>query len=267
MKQLSVNTIRLVVVVVALTFTSLVDPQQLGAKQAPKKPSQVLYDFRVAQISTSRIPVGTQRRVLMKVFRRYLSDENKCNPDFGGSSDSDPLRAARNAGQIVPAIADMATGSFTAAGRTETLYVISVGECNATHADNFGTKRVAIFAGEQLVANLDVDFKSSIARKTDLDGDGINELLMTSGDMHQGILTEMAALLEFRNGRVRMIEDFGTVTEDSCASGSPGSASKSSVVSMSYVSPGRMPRLRIDNYQASCRNIKRWRYISSGPMQ
>ena len=160
----------------------------------------------------------------------------------------------------------MATGSFTTPGRPETLYVISVSECNASHADNFGTKRVAIFAGQQLIADVDVDFKSSIVRKTDLNGDGLDELLMTSGDMNQGILIETAALVDFQNGRVRIIEDFGTVTEDSCASGIAGSSSKASVVSMSDVVPGKMPRLRIDNYEAGCRNAKRWRFISTGKM-
>jgi hypothetical protein len=176
------------------------------------------------------------------------------------------LKAARNAGQIVPAIVDVASGSFTAPGRPETAYVISVSECNASHADNFGSKRVAIFSGEQLVADVDVDFRSSIVRKTDLNGDGVDELLMASGDTNQGTITEMAALLDFQGGRLRVIEDFGTVTEDSCASGLPGSSSKASVLSMSDIVPGKMPRLRIDNYVASCRKSKRWRFLSTGKM-
>jgi len=150
--------------------------------------------------------------------------------------------------------------------QVQTAYVISVSECNASHADNFGTKRVAIFSGQQLIADLDVDFKSSIVRKTDLNGDGMDELLMTSGDMNQGTLVEMAALLDFPKGRLRVIEDFGTVTEDSCASGIPGSSSKASVLSYSDVAPGKMPRLRIDNYGASCRSPKRWRFLSTGKM-
>ena len=245
--------------------------EELGGRAQitpPKKPSQILFDFRVNQTSNpSKIPLATQRHVLGRVFRKYLSDEKKCNPPLETGSDSDPLKAARNAGQIVPSILDVATGSFTATGRTETLYLISVGECNATHADNFGTKRAAIFAGEQLVANVDVDFKSSIVRKTDLNGDGVDELLMTAGDIHQGILTEVAALIEFRGARVHVIEDFGLVTEDSCASLMPGSSAKASVVSMSEAMPPTMPKLRIQNYEAGCRKTKRWRFISNGKMQ
>ena len=251
------NRIPLILLLLAVATTAT--SQQPTARQT-------LFDFRVdRKFASPRITAATQRAVLSKVFRKYLTDQAQCNSEFA-LNNSDPLKAARLAGQIVPSIVDMATGSFTAPGQTQTAYVISVSECNASHADNFGTKRVAIFSGQQLVTDTDVDFKSSIVRKTDLNGDGIDELLMTSGDMNQGTLVEMAALVDFQNGRFRVIEDFGTVIEDSCASGIPGSSSKASVLSFSDVTPGKMPKLRIDNYQANCRNPKRWRFLSTGKM-
>ena len=259
------KTIALIPLIFGLTYAGLVAQKQ--TPPPPKKPKQILFDFRSDRPSaTAKVSLATQRSVLSKVFRKYLIDESKCNHQFDASGDTDPLKAARNAGQIVPSIVDTATGSFTATGRPETLYVIAVSECNASHADNFGTKRVAIFAGSQLVADVDADFKSSIARKTDLNGDGLEELLMTSGYMNQGILVEMATLVDFQNGRLRVIEDVGTVTEDSCASGIPGSTAKASVVSISDVVPGKFPRLRIDNYESTCRQAKRWRFLSTGKM-
>jgi hypothetical protein len=228
---------------------------------------QVLFDFRQNRtISFAKITPATQKSVLAKVFRKYLTDESKCKPNFAGNGVDDYLKAARSAGQMVPSIVDTATGSFTAPGQTQTIYVISVSECNASHADNFGTKRVAIFAGQQLIADLDLDFKSSIMRKTDLNGDGIDELLMTSGDMNQGTLIEMASLLSFENAHLKVIEDFGTVTEDSCGSGFPGSTAKASVISFGSALPGKMPRLQMDNYESNCRNVKRWRFVSTGKM-
>jgi hypothetical protein len=253
-----------ILAMLALTVTGLVAQKQATPL---KKPRQVLFDFRVERRSIPlKIPIATQRKVLSKVFRKYLTDENKCNSEFDARNATDPLKAARDAGQIVPSIADMATGSFTAAGRTETAYVISVSECNASHADNFGTKRVAIFSGQQLIADVDSDFNINIVRKTDLNDDGIDELFMTGGDINQGTIVEMATLFDFQNGRVRIIQDFGTVMEDSCASGMPGSSSKASVLSISEVVPGNMPRLRIDNYVATCRNARRWRFLSTGKM-
>ena len=237
------------------------------AQNAPqRKDRPVFFDFRAdRKVSALKIPAATQKMVLSKVFRKYLTDQSQCREGFVNNVD-DYLAAARKAGQIVPAIVDMATGSFTAAGQTQTAYVIEVSECNASHADNFGTKRVAIFSGPKLVADMDVDFKSAILRKEDLNGDGIDELLMTTGDMAQGTVTEMAELVNFQNGRHNVIQDFGVVFLDECASLAPGSKSKAAVLYSSGFAPGSMPTIGQDNYSASCRTPKRWRLLSHGKM-
>jgi len=239
-----------------------------SAAQSPvmQKDRQVLLDFRIdRKLPEIKITPAMQRSVLSKAFRRYLTDSSRCNSEFVGNDSTDPLAAARKAGQIVPSIVDMTTGSFTAAGQTQTLYVISVSECNASHADNFGTKRVAIFSGPQLVADIDADFASNIVRKTDLNSDGIDELLMTTGDMAQGTLTEMATLVSFQNARRRVIHDFGSVVEDSCASEMQGATSDASVLYISDVIPGNMPKITQENYSASCRGkTRRWRLVSRG---
>lgn len=231
----------------------------------PQKNRQVFLDFRVdRKIAELKIPPATERRLLSKLFRKYLKDSSNCNSNFDAADGPDPLAAARKAGEIVPSIIDMAAGSFTAAGQMQTLYVISVSECNASHADNFGTKRVAIFSGEQLLANVDTDFASNIVRKTDLDRDGIDELLMTTGDMAQGTVTEMATLVSFQNGRRRVIQDFGAVVEDSCASEAPGATSEASVIYMSETLVG-MPKLTQENFSASCMGkTRRWKLVSRG---
>jgi hypothetical protein len=164
---------------------------------------------------------------------------------------------------MVPSITDVVQGSFTAAGQTQTAYIISVSECFASHADNFGSQRIAIFSGPTLITDLDLDFKSNVLRKTDLDGDGINELLMSSGYMNQGILTESAALLGFKDSRVNVIQDFGQVSEDSCASGLPDSEATASLI---YTVTGliKMPTFQVEKFKATCRKPHRWRLVPAG---
>jgi hypothetical protein len=227
---------------------------------------RILFDFRTEKRNTpTKISPATQKEVLTKVFRKYLTDDRRCKSNFDASG-SDYLSAARQAGQFVPSILDVASGSFTAAGQTQIAYIISVGECNASHADNFGSKRIAIFSGPQLIANLDVAFNSSILKKTDLNGNGIDELLLSTGDMAQGIFVETAGLFSFENGKATLIKDFGQVTEDSCASGMPGSNAKAVVIEIGGARSAKIPKFKIDNYESPCRNVKRWRFASTGKM-
>ena len=229
---------------------------------------QILVDFRKERhIPPPKISAATERTVLSKMFRRYLKDQNQCNQNFNAGNNSDHLAAARRAGEIVPSIYNVATGSFTAAGQQQTLYLVSVSECNASHADAFGTKRVAIFNGQQLVADLDVNFKDNIVVKTDLNGDGIDELLLSSVDQHQGIVEQMATLVSFPDRRVQVVHDFGLIVEDSCASLMTSSASKASVLYATPGAPGTMPKFTMENYQAGCNKNRRWRLISRGKMQ
>ena len=248
-------------IIFCLTLISLAVAQ----KPTMQRDRQVLFDFRVEEESTpAKIAPATQRMVLTKVFRKYLTDANRCSSQFSAGDAEDYLGAARKAGQMVPSISDVKTGSFTAPGQSQTLYVIDVSECNASHADNFGTKRVAIFSGQQLVADVDADFARTIVHKTDLNSDGIDELLMTTGDMAQGTLTGMATLVSFQNGRRQVIQDFGSVVLDSCASGFPSSTSEASVIYISDMMPGAMPKITQENYSSSCRKTKRWRLVSRG---
>jgi len=243
-------------------FILAITTSVIAQRPAAQSNRELLFDFRKDRPSNAvKISAATQRNVLSKVFRRYLTDQDKCRSDFAGSDSNDYLAAARKAGQIVPSIIAMTTGSFTAAGQAQTAYVISVSECNASHADNFGTKRIAIFSGPQLVADMDADFMADIVRKTDLDGNGIDELLMVSGDMAQGTITEMATLASFENGRRRVIHDFATVYLDSCASEAPGSDAKAAVLYTSAFAPGLKPTFTQENYIASCRNPRRWRLL------
>jgi len=61
-----------------------------------------------------------------------------------------------------------------------------------------------------------------------------------------------------------VIQEFGSVVLDSCASGFPSSTSEASVIYISDVVPGTMPKITQENYSSSCRQTKRWRLVSRG---
>ena len=89
---------------------------------------------------------------------------------------------------------------------------------------------------------------------------------MTS-DRNAETMIEMAALVSFEGGRFRVLHDFGAVLDDSCGSGSPGSTSTASVLYISDIVPGNMPKLTMENYEARCSRTMRWRLVSTGKRQ
>jgi hypothetical protein len=74
----------------------------------------------------------------------------------------------------------------------------------------------------------------------------------------------MATLVSFQNGRRKVIQDFGSVVLDSCASGFPSSTSEVSVIYISDVVPGQMPKITQENYSSRCLKTKRWKLVSRG---
>ena len=230
---------------------------------------QALYDFRMQrQDSPPTLAPADERRILSAVFKSYLESADDCKGIETPVSD-DYLASARKAGQIVPGVVSMATGSFTAAGEQQTAYIIAVDECNASHADNYGTKRLAVFSGQKLIADVDTDFKREILRTSDLNGDGVNELLLSGGDMNQGIAVGVAALVELHEGKLRVIKDFSKTEENSCESGLSDSNAMASVIFYTPAAKGKMPDFHVDNYRAKClpdSKLARWQFLSSGPM-
>ena len=95
-----------IVLIILLLFGQWSDgPKTIAACRSASR-KLVLFDLRDAPISTPKITPATERMVLSKLFRRYLTDSTKCDADFDLGSASDPLLAARNASQITPSITD-----------------------------------------------------------------------------------------------------------------------------------------------------------------
>lgn len=257
-------TIIIVVAVGIVAAAWLVSGQSMSGTQG----RQLLYDFRkTSEEKPLALKDAERQRILNAVFSSYLESAEKCKSveDTG----DDYLAAARKAGQIVPEVVSTATGAFTASGERQTAYIISVSECNASHADNFGTKRLAIFSGEKLVADVDTNFQRNILLTPDLDNDGVNELLLAGGDMNQGIAVEVATLVDVKGGQLHTIKDFKMIREDACESGLSESQVRASVIYYTPAAKGQMPELRVENYRARCLRDGRlgeWLFLSTGEM-
>jgi serine/threonine protein kinase len=236
---------------------------------------EVLYDFRQQDDSNSseaeqnKFSPELARKVLPAVFKSYLTNEDQCSDFEGNTSNPEGLREARAAGYIVPAIVDVATGSFTAPGLQQTAYLITVGECGAPHVVNWGTKRLAVFTGQTLVLNVDVQDHTAILGTYDLNKDGIDELLLTGGYMQSGLMSEWGALISVQDARLQFVKKFNSVRDNSCSSMEPKSGTGAAVIYYTRGAGAVGPEFRIDNYQAKCTDgsdtpkPSEFRYVSS----
>jgi serine/threonine protein kinase len=168
-------------------------------------------------------------------------------------------------------ITGVSTGSFTAAGLEQTAYLIDTR--SGSHADNFGPKYLAIFNGETYVADFAVTNLSLILQASDLNRDGINELLLGYSYTQTGELQEWAKLVQVSQGKLRIIRDFGTTYRSTCGSENANDKGiDSSVVFYAPAPANQMPDFRVDNYRATCPAEgteiaqEQWKYTSTGKL-
>lgn len=191
------------------------------------------------------VPQAEQSRILRRVFPKYLTDAQKCSPNITSIDDS------RRRGEMVPRVVSAASGSFTAAGVSQRLYVIFVGECGATHADNFGSGLVVTFQNDAIVARATISGSSAIQHLFDLDGDGRLELLITSGFMNYGAMTMSASLEQVGATSLTTLKDFGEVMASNCAGAFETKEEQVSTI-RALTSPGHAPIFRVTTKKGSC---------------
>jgi len=206
-------------------------------------------------VGKCKLAPAKQKQILDAVFgaNQYLTEEGRCGTrdDSWGFGD-EYLAAARAKRAFVPSVIETATGSFTAARVPQTVYLIGVGECGATHAENQGSELLAVFDGDTVVMRAKQDGGSAIDGVFDLDGDGRSELVMSTGYMSQGIIVASARLSRFEHDALVDVKSFGEVLHAACGTGLPGSESKSSII-RALVRPGRPPEFSVEEKTGPCR--------------
>jgi hypothetical protein len=217
---------------------------------APRPPIEVvLFDpDRQHTRLLRRSSPSEDSRLLHMLFRSYLTDRKKCS-DGAPSLSLDQQRAA---GQVVPSIEGAVDGSFTAASTAETLYQVSVGECWASHAENWGTQMLVVLFNGEIVANAQLYGGSSIDGIFDLGEDGKADLFIVGGYAGQGTVAEQGRLVTFRDRSLVVIRDFGSIYNGNCASGSPPRTESFSIIRVLTEMGGPL-EFRVEKKARACR--------------
>lgn len=164
-------------------------------------------------------------------------------------------------------ITSRVSGAFSKANAKETLYFVTGckdGEkflSNATcgHAGWNTDGRIAIFDDTTPVTKIETALGYGILKVTDVNGDGINEILSTSGYAQSGIQFEVLSLGHIANGK---FEDIKTLRGyiDNCAYGDTLSTDKKQAraLAVNYLPSrdGKMPEFKEEYFQGQCKDDK-----------
>jgi hypothetical protein len=201
-----------------------------GFSSSDKK---ILYDFRSENVAASLPAPATAHKLLSAAFPSYVSELRGCKP-----------------GQTFATILGAAEGSFTAAGMKQTAYLVDAGECGTTASA--ATRRLLVFTGSQLAANVEVPLGSAILGVYDLNGDGKQEVLLEDGGAGSGEAIKVARLIEFDKDKLATVEDFGQVYDNACAAPGDARSIRASLVYYLPPPPGQRPRFTVELYRAQC---------------
>jgi hypothetical protein len=160
----------------------------------------------------------------------------------------------RNADDI--SISQIVTGSFTAANVQEVAYVIrGSGAIRAqTRIDMGNDARLVVFSGSRVVANAPF-YGIGVLKTSDLNRDGVDELLLYAGATGTGETVTSAELVEVKGKRLRTVKDFGSVESIyRCFGGEDDSGGRhvTSIIRYAPAKAGAFPHFRVEFYECAC---------------
>lgn len=159
------------------------------------------------------VPSALSAAVLRGLFPKILPGVDRC-PEEAGTPEQ-----ARAQGWIVPRVSGRSEGAFSRAGAAEQVLGVLVGECGATHAEGWGSRRLVLWADDKV--QRDVALPGRLAGAADLDGDGRLELLLERGGTGQGVTTVNLAVARLEPQGLATLAELGVVYEGSCGAQKP----------------------------------------------
>lgn len=151
-------------------------------------------------------------------------------------------------------ISSKETGAFTAADQNQTAYLIRPDVSSiAQDPTNPAQSALAVFAGEKLVSKFDAGNYFYITAKTDVNRDGVNELLLTGNNLQMGIETRWAKLINLNGGKLQAVKDFKTVYTNTCEGAVGKKELGASLIKYKFASAQSTPVFSSQNIISPCR--------------
>ena len=197
---------------------------------------KVLYDFRTEPIAPSLPDAATTRRVLSSLYPSHVSDLRECK--------------SGQRHQTAATVHGAAEGSFTAAGLKQAVYLVTAAECGLR--PTIATRRLLVFTGGTLTANVEAPIGQTILGVYDLNGDRKHELLLEDGGSGPGEIIKVAKLLEFDKDKLATVEDLGQIYDNACATSAGTPSLRASLVYYFPPPAGQKPRFTVELYRAPC---------------
>jgi len=184
----------------------------VAAPAAAESGPTVVYDSaHPTGVVRHALSAAEEAKVLNRLFPSFHTNASQCK----GSGTS--LAASRAAGDIVPSVESGTDGAFTAKGTGQVLYNVLVGECGASHAENWGSHELAVFEGDTLVMRANVEGGLTVFDRLDLEGDGLHELVLERGFSNMGETIVTGQIARLANGKLQVLKELGTLYEENCA--------------------------------------------------
>lgn len=109
-----------------------------------------------------------------------------------------------------------ASGHFTSTDQTQTAYILLRRAAMQPRGHEIAKPMLAVFDPDgRILTQFVVDFWR-IAAVADVDGDGVDELLLASDVLHMGLFATSIELVSVRDGDVKVLQSFPEVFMDTC---------------------------------------------------
>lgn len=143
-------------------------------------------------------------------------------------------------------------GSFTRAGAKEVVYLIQEGGPRALDPQSLNKTVLAVFSGARLVARVDASDFNFIIRLSDLNNDGINELLVEGSFYNMGTLISWGRLIQLKDNRLEVIKEFDKLFKSTCDGDAKPAEMIATAISFSSQGRGNWPAFSKKLYRAPC---------------